>query len=484
MSFFEKIFFKTFLFLAFIFFTLSAHASKTYFYFSTGSFCSAVPDTVCQSLNFSNGTDYSRTYSGDVSVTGEGMTCGFNITYLNYNGPGQHVTSNFSGEYAQTYHAVKLQKICADDEQFVLNGCVAECVKNDPCEATKDREEQLRVQCGIMSCQAGATIKDLGAGVGMACSSGNGTFIPSEPPAKLKRGECEWVQSGALETPNKLEDVTGDMTEAGGQNAPTYCTTTYKSLGRKWQGAEPSPTQKESTQPKADAKKFAPSVAAPNADGGCNEGWTLGEFGSGSNLTKVCAAPYGSPTGGSGGNNSGGGSGGSCTITGQTQVNGVCSCPTGQTVVGGACTGSGTGSSGSGSASGSCQNAPSCSADPLQCASLEQVWKSSCEQTKANLDVTDEHINASNEQISEANDDLSNAQDDANQKASDFFSDFQSKATAATSAQCIQDVNLAVMGKQLTVPFSQACEFFRFLRVLVIFSAYMLAARILFGGLT
>ncbi|HRH92769.1 MAG TPA: virulence factor TspB C-terminal domain-related protein, partial [Agitococcus sp.] len=158
--------------------------------------------------------------------------------------------------------------------------------------------------------------------------------------------------------------------------------------------------------------------------------------------------------------------------------------PSVQTVVVGACTGSVTGSSGSGSASGSCQNAPACSGDSLHCSSLEQVWNSACEQTKANLDVTDEHINASNEQINEANDDLANAQDDANKKASDFFSDFQSKATASTSAQCIQDVNLAVMGKQLIVPFSKACDFFRFLRVLVIFSAYMLAARIVFGGLT
>ena len=84
----------------------------------------------------------------------------------------------------------------------------------------------------------------------------------------------------------------------------------------------------------------------------------------------------------------------------------------------------------------------------------------------------------------------SQAEYDAHQAAIDsqatgFFSEFESKASSVSSSgQCINDLSVPVMGHSMTIPFSQACDFFRFLRILVLFSAYMLAARIIFGGLT
>lgn len=165
---------------------------------------------------------------------------------------------------------------------------------------------------------------------------------------------------------------------------------------------------------------------------------------------------------------------------------GSASCPVGK-VRGsdGKCALDTTESNTTGTASSDCEVAPDCGGDPLQCATLEQIWRSSCEQTKAFSEISKEDAEkmSSAATASQAEYDAHQAAVDA--QASGFFSEFESKASSVSSSgQCINDLSVPVMGHSMTIPFSQACDFFRFLRILVLFSAYMLAARIIFGGLT
>lgn len=139
----------------------------------------------------------------------------------------------------------------------------------------------------------------------------------------------------------------------------------------------------------------------------------------------------------------------------------------------------------SGSASANCETAPECGGDPLQCASLEQIWRSGCEQTKAMSEISQEDADKMASAAAAAKTEGETHQAAVDSQAEGFFSDFESKANSvSSSAECISDASFSVMGKSLVVPFSQACPFFKFLRLLVLFSAYMLSARILFGGVS
>jgi len=136
----------------------------------------------------------------------------------------------------------------------------------------------------------------------------------------------------------------------------------------------------------------------------------------------------------------------------------------------------------SGTASSDCIVPPECAGDPLQCASLEQTWRSTCEQTKALLNISDEDRAAVEESIGMSKSEAGAAKAEIDAQATGFFSDFQSDAQVASTGQCMQDASFPVMGKSLNVPFSKACDFFRFLRILLLFSAYMISAQIIFRG--
>lgn len=139
----------------------------------------------------------------------------------------------------------------------------------------------------------------------------------------------------------------------------------------------------------------------------------------------------------------------------------------------------------SGSSSSNCEVAPECGGDPLQCASLEQIWRSGCDQIKAMSEISQEDADKMASAASAAKTEAESHQAAVDSQAEGFFSDFETKANAvSSSAECISDASFSVMGKSLIVPFSQACPFFKFLRLLVLFSAYMLSARILFGGVS
>ena len=69
-------------------------------------------------------------------------------------------------------------------------------------------------------------------------------------------------------------------------------------------------------------------------------------------------------------------------------------------------------------------------------------------------------------------------------KASGFLSDFNNatSSVSASSGNCPPDMHLSVMSGSITIPFGQACDFFHFLHLLVICSAYLAAARIVFNS--
>lgn len=167
-------------------------------------------------------------------------------------------------------------------------------------------------------------------------------------------------------------------------------------------------------------------------------------------------------------------------------ANGSAACPSGKVrASNGACVADTTNSNTTGTASGSCDTPPACGGDPLQCASLEQIWRSGCEQTKAMSEISQADADKMSGAATASQAKYDTAQQAIDTQAGGFFSDFQSKATAVgAGGQCIANASLSVMGKSLILPFSQACDFFKFLRILLIFSAYMLSARILFNGVT
>lgn len=165
---------------------------------------------------------------------------------------------------------------------------------------------------------------------------------------------------------------------------------------------------------------------------------------------------------------------------------GSASCPAGK-VRGqdGKCVLDTTESNSSGTASSDCDVAPDCGGDPLQCASLEQIWRTGCEQIKAMSEISQEDSDKMGAAATQSKSDYETAQQGIDTQAQGFFSDFETKASSvSSSAQCINDASLSVMGKSLIIPFSQACDFFRFLRIILLFSAYMLSARILFSGVS
>ena len=133
--------------------------------------------------------------------------------------------------------------------------------------------------------------------------------------------------------------------------------------------------------------------------------------------------------------------------------------------------------------SGKCDTPPVCSGDPLVCASINQQWISTCKQTEALTKITTDEKTASDAAITSANGQYSTAKSNANVAASGILNGFTNSVDSGSkSGTCIVDATLPVMGKSLKIPFSQACAFFKFLRMLVIFMSYLAAMRIVYKG--
>lgn len=502
------------LLIAFLFLAFSSvsFASKTYYYYSsTINTCSAVPDTLCTSLNTSDAS-MSLTYAGQYLNRGnDGITCGFNRTLYNYYGTGQHLNQTFSGSYPTTIHGVKNQIVCQDSDQFVLEGCNAKCVP-DPCALLTGQVFSQTVACGTVSCASGGTLVNNGSGA--ACSKGG--FWRPEPLQSASKDEC----SGTLKPMQEPNSPYIPESSVGASSSVIYCTVDYTYTGGRGNPySTPSnltslfysdaiPTTENGTCPANTVKgQFGapdpvtgqapwyciPDNSTPNQctapkikdnNGQCVDPKDAAQCQAGQvrDASGACVTP--NPNGGGSGDSGGSGSGGSGDSGGTGGTGGT----------GGNNDGSnsdpnslpektkgelGSGSKATASTAEGCTTAPPCSGDPLQCAAFVQDWKQNCQM----MSVSQGDADKANTLATASNNEFKQTKTQQEQKVTGFFNDFKTSANASTTSQCPNDINLPVMGKSITLKLSQTCDFWRFLRILIIASAYLAAARIVFGSL-
>lgn len=116
---------------------------------------------------------------------------------------------------------------------------------------------------------------------------------------------------------------------------------------------------------------------------------------------------------------------------------------------------------------------------------MSQQWVSACKQTEALTAISTEDAKKANDDIAASKGSLDTAKNSANTQSNSFFSNFQSSVTSGShTGQCIANASLSVMGETLVIPFAQACDFFKFLRMLIIALSYLAAAKIVFRGVS
>lgn len=508
------------LIIAFLFLALSSlsHATKTYYYYSTPkNFCSSVPDTVCQSYNRSDSVS-SLTYAGQYNINNnEGyLTCGFNSVQFDYFGPGKHHTQYFQPPFPNIAHALKNQIVCQDTDQFVLDGCNAKCIA-DPCAALKDQLFTKEVTCGTVSCVNGGIIQ--GTPPNLSCSKGVGIWTPT-PAQATSNNQCSGTFVSA-NTPSvgELSQTIVSNTGIGQSSTTAYCDAVYRYTGSS--GIDDS-------LPRDLVNLSFTGLVPTTEDGQCPDGYKKGSYSYGENsptqwtcipdtpTENQCTAPLikdnngqcvdpkdagqceagqvrdasgacvtPNPDGGGSGDSGDSGSGGSGNSGGTGGTGGT----------GGNNDGSnndpnslpektkgelGSGSKATASTAEGCTTAPPCSGDPLQCASFIQDWKQNCQM----MSISQGDADKANTLATASNNEFKQAKTEQEQKVTGFFGDFKNTANASlSSGQCPDNVNLSVMGKQMTLKFSESCFFWRLLRALVIASAYLAAASIVFRSL-
>jgi len=388
--------------------------------------------------------------------------------------------------------------VCADDEKIKLVGCTATCEKEDPCKLKKDQIENISVACGNFSCAgAGTTTLFINK---VVCTQGFGAFSQASIPTNAAKDHCALQ---ALAVPDDLYSTALVKTPDVGQMVvSTYCPIEYRYTGQN--SALPDTTPQTGDLP------FSTSTVPPAPDGSCPAGYKKGLSGAGSSMHPTCVPDSGCPSGQSKVNgvctgkedqkpcsngakrvagicpsNAGGGGGDGANPQGAGGDNGT-ACPNNAAKVNGVCpppsSGNGTGS---GSASASCEQAPDCNGDPLVCANLNQIWVSTCKQTEALTAITEKDVKDTDESVKVANEALDELKKDKEAEVFSLFADFKSDASVGNGGQaCLDNMSLSIMGHSMTIPFSQACDFFKFLRMILIATAYFAAARIVFTSVS
>lgn len=196
-----------------------------------------------------------------------------------------------------------------------------------------------------------------------------------------------------------------------------------------------------------------------NGSGTGGGGSSSGPPGSGECTPEKAAAGLCSPTGtGSGG--TGTGQGKECTQAQQDA---------------GMCTGGSYGSSDS------CETPPDCDGDPVQCGIILQSWRDICRLTR----VTDEQREGLEQVITQEQGKYNQAKTGFDEQVDGFFTGFEAKISQSSGPTCFSDVTVPVMQGTITIPLSNpgVCEFFAFLRIMVLLAAYVEAMRIIFPAL-
>lgn len=421
---------------------------------------------------------------------------------------------------------------CAADSEAKLDESkgTATCVVKQKQDCPKDQARAAEVLCGTFSCSSGVT--KLSGGV-IVCGDGNATFIPRAMPQHMNIDGCD-VDVTTWGDPTINQSV-GLNSEVGGKSMNAYCDVSGMTTGEKGSGNSETVQALFGQTTAPFLNGFVPAGAGGACDDpahplkgnymGADVCYSNSNSNSNSNNSNSC--PSNSTKDISGGcycvtgfsknsagqcvadsNNNNNNNGGACGLN-EYKVGGVCQCSDGfsknssgacaanalpsdgvcdsNTANDPDCSGGGSGGSkGSATTSGDCNKSPTCSGDPLVCASIQQTYMSNCALQKQLSDMSktsDSDKSKSDSDIAGSKSDADKAQSDANTKANAAFSDFSSKINASSSGSCIQDLTLPVMGKSILVPFSQACTFFKILRLIVVASAYLAAARILFKTL-
>lgn len=508
------------IFFLFFFFTSSSHALQEFRYYSYSGQCQLDYQANCSTyiaqLN-ANQAPYIFSQTGCTLSGSYTPLVSYTKTYTPVqtnpnNPPPSPVVINYSNQSAGS----GLSKVCQDYEKLELNGCTATCVP-DPCkqlEALNGTFTRL-VTCGTATCQSPGVFSTSGGSMG--CTVGRALFlpapqssatnpanscsgslvsdfVPSEPKVKptadgqsSAQAYCaaQYKYSGSSGSPSSEEEGLVSLNYSGvtptTENGQCPDNTTKGQLGENWVCVPDQPTN--NTCPTGKIRDNAGNCVDPQNAGTCPTGQHRNADGAciadtpSNNNTGDTGGNTGGSTGGGGGGGSSGGNTGGSTGGGDSSTESH---------------GSSTGSVGSGSASGAggktgayapsgCTTAPSCTGDPLQCAALESDWKRNCD----NMSISQSSADSANAIAKASNDELTSAVAETEDKISSFMGDFtaDTASVSSSSGSCPPDLHISVMSGSITIPFSQGCDFFRFLHLLIIMTAYLLAARIVFGGL-
>jgi hypothetical protein len=315
--------------------------------------------------------------------------------------------------------------------------------------------------CVIVKCSGGATFVKGSDGL-IACSSGSYSSIYPDVPQTISASGCEALYSSKVVRPGPDGvHAAFPVSQIGQSSASIDCEVTYTYSGL----------------PSSDSTPSAPSSSSGSASDSSADSLSGDDTGAGSGTGTGTGDSTGTGTGDGAGTGSGSGSGnGNSTCTTDQQAAGRCvqptpvpNCSTDQQAAGTCVSDSYTGVD-------NCDAPPQCTGDAVQCGIITQEWKDYC----ASVKITDDQKTQAQADIDQANSDYVQYKQDKDNRVDSYFSTFQSDlSNAYSSGECPLDSHFSLFGHDVTLPFSEACDFFRFLRVIVIVFAQLAAARII-----
>lgn len=356
------------------------------------------------------------------------------------------------------------------------------CVGNDTtppsdCASKIGQTETVLLKCFQQQCPTGWTREG-----GFADCSVQISSIVWPTPATRSVNGCPAIRTN-IDTLN----IRLDAAEVVGNSNPigALCNVTYTVTGE----APPAPTPENPANPDPNAVNPSDPVSPGTGTGGSTgAGAGSGNGGTGTgNTNGTGAGPNGNGTG------TPGGSGRPCTPTATVPCtgSGIDCVPT----ITRPCTYTGNGSGDciptatqpcsntGGSSTTACDATPVCTGDGIQCAQVIQTWKSVCEVNRSLTYLDPAAKEAADNQALQAENQVAAHQAQVDLQGQSLLQGFQASLNQSTSAQCIQDEHLQVLSASVTLPYNHLCEILGLIRTLLLLSAYVYAARIIFGAL-
>lgn len=334
---FKKTLLKTFLFFITLFFITPSFAVKkiNFYHDWINNYCSADASTVCNNhwtkkvMTLSNASDYNYV-SCQTSTYSVNIIYNFvRYTYVN----GKEVKGwGPDGFLAGTNIGVD-SITCQDNEKMELIGCTAKCVPDvNQCTAKAGQREQRIAQCGLGTGTNCRYLDTPNAGDSKTYVCDNRTFQWLPLGGTYNVGGCEATVTN--QTPLVKSNGNHEINEVfnGSGSVPLNCELTLTLTGNEYK----APT--DGTTPPKTSPKDSDTGGSSTSHTNDGTGGTPNTGGTGGLNPRQNSTPDSTGGGDTGGGDTGGGSGGTCTVTGQTLINGSCQCPSGQTVQNNQCT--------------------------------------------------------------------------------------------------------------------------------------------------